>query len=145
MMMKGPASLVTPVKVWAPMGHQLVERVVFGVNDTPSRELPGESADSGHRHAIEMPSTRWSAGLSDVLFAIHDEILDYEDDQETEEGEICGEEEHVMHKGAERGKGGMNFNKERTIGVLQELTYRMVQHDLTSEKDSRVADVRSFK
>ncbi|KAJ1164832.1 hypothetical protein NDU88_005266 [Pleurodeles waltl] len=49
-----------------------------------------------------MPSTSRSADLRDVQFAIHDETLDYDDDQEIEEEEICDEEEGVFQVGTQQ-------------------------------------------
>ncbi|KAJ1198291.1 hypothetical protein NDU88_002133 [Pleurodeles waltl] len=137
---KRQVTLAAPVRVRAPSGHRSEERVVPRAGNLTSREWPVESADSEHRLAMEVPSTSQSADISDVQFALADETLDYDDDQEIEEGEICGDEEGVLHVGAQQAKG-MNYNKEKSIGVLQGLSSRTVQHNQTCEKDRHVAAV----
>ncbi|KAJ1118088.1 hypothetical protein NDU88_006283 [Pleurodeles waltl] len=108
----------SPVKVQAPSGHRTEERVVSRANDPTSREWPGDSADSGHRHSSEMPTISRSADFRNLGLAIHDETLDYDDDQEMEEGEIREDGKQTVDTGRQH-KGCKNVNKERSFGVLQ--------------------------
>ncbi|KAJ1173552.1 hypothetical protein NDU88_005383 [Pleurodeles waltl] len=133
--MERRSHLATPVKVRVPSGHPAEERVVSLVNDPTSREWPGETAVSVHMYSSEMPMTSRSADLRNSGLAIHDEILDYEDDREMEEGEIWEDGEQTVDKRRQQ-RGGKNVNKERSFGVLQELTSRTVHGDRTGKKDS---------
>ncbi|KAJ1178552.1 hypothetical protein NDU88_003797 [Pleurodeles waltl] len=125
----------TPVKVWAPLRCQAEERVVSGVNDPTTRVWPGESVNSQHRRSMDMPTT--SDFLLKSVLTLH-ESLDYDDDQEREEREICEDGEEMVEKVVQQGKGGMCVNKKRSLGVLQDLPSMRVQCDWIGKKDSRV-------
>ncbi|KAJ1186427.1 hypothetical protein NDU88_003208 [Pleurodeles waltl] len=85
-----------------------------------------------------MPTTSQSAVSKDSGLTLHDETLNYEEDQEIQKGEIWEDGEQTVDKEVQWGKGEKSVNKERSLGVLQELTFRMVQRDQTGEKDSRI-------
>ncbi|KAJ1117925.1 hypothetical protein NDU88_006121 [Pleurodeles waltl] len=138
------SSFAVPVKVWAPSGHRAEERVVSGASHLTSREWAGESVYSGHRRSTENPTTSRSADLKfDNLFAIHDESLDYE--QELEGSEIWDDREHSLLNGTQKGKGGTNFNKERSVGVFQDSAPRMIQCNRICKKDSWLNAVGCFR
>ncbi|KAJ1204032.1 hypothetical protein NDU88_007813 [Pleurodeles waltl] len=143
--MERTPSLVTQVKVWTPLGHQTEERVVSRANNLTLRKWPDEFVDSGYRHRREMPATSQSADLRDLGLAVHEETLVCDDDQEIEEGEIWADEEQTVEKGIQWVKGGRSVNKEKSFGVLQELTSRMVQRDRTGERDSQITAGDSFQ
>ncbi|KAJ1153492.1 hypothetical protein NDU88_006251 [Pleurodeles waltl] len=142
--MKRQVSLVMPVKVWAPSGHRSEEGVVSEENVPTSREWPDESVDSGSRRSREMPTTSRSADLGDLGLTIYDKTLDYEDDQEIEEGEICDNGEQTMGKAILQVKGGRG-NKERSFGVLQDSTIRTVKRNHRDKKDIRLMLVDRFR
>ncbi|KAJ1205954.1 hypothetical protein NDU88_001373 [Pleurodeles waltl] len=113
--MKRRSSLVTPVEVWAPSGDRSEETVACGANNPTSREWPGEFVDSGHRRSREIPTTSRSDDLEDLGLTIYEETLDYEDDQEIVEGEICDDGEQMVGKAIQQVKGGRS-NKDRGFG-----------------------------
>ncbi|KAJ1163655.1 hypothetical protein NDU88_004110 [Pleurodeles waltl] len=85
------SSFAVPVKARAPSDHRVEERVASGASHLTSKEWPVESLDSSHRRSIDMPMTSLGADFEFVThIPIHDENLDYEYEQELEEGCVAG-------------------------------------------------------
>ncbi|KAJ1165522.1 hypothetical protein NDU88_005949 [Pleurodeles waltl] len=77
-----------PARVGAPLQCRSEEKVVSGAINLTPRELPGESFDSGHRRSLDQPSTSRGTDVLDTVLSWQVELLDFEDDQDVEEGEI---------------------------------------------------------
>ncbi|KAJ1215204.1 hypothetical protein NDU88_002813 [Pleurodeles waltl] len=133
------SSFAVLVEVRAPSGHRAEERVASGASHLASRERLVESVDSGHRRSIEMSTTSRGADLLfDTHIPVHDESLDYEYEQELEEGEIREDSEHRFIQDTQKGKGSAISNKVRSVGVLQVPAPRSIQCARTRKMDCRI-------
>ncbi|KAJ1160163.1 hypothetical protein NDU88_000665 [Pleurodeles waltl] len=109
--------------VGAPLKCLSEVRAVSGANSLTLGNLAGAALEFVDREISEQPSTSWGTDIFDGFINMQEEMLDYEDEQDVEEGDFVSK--NLGYKATE--KIGLVSNQERSICVLQKAVPKMVQ------------------
>ncbi|KAJ1164183.1 hypothetical protein NDU88_004628 [Pleurodeles waltl] len=117
------------VGVRAPSGHRIEERARTGEAHLTAGDAFSQVLQDVQQLVSEESSTSWGAGCAEHNLDVEEEVLDYDDGDEPEEGVI------VQQRGEKEGFGDQSKSKGgRSFGVLQEATMRVVRSDVGMEE-----------
>ncbi|KAJ1141102.1 hypothetical protein NDU88_007437 [Pleurodeles waltl] len=110
-----------PVGVRAPSGHRLEERARSGAARLTSGDGYGPVFQDDQQLVSEEPSTSRGAVFVEQNYGLEEEVLDYDEGEEPDEGEI------VQQRGEKKGFGEQSISDGgRSFGVFQETTGKAV-------------------